>query len=60
MLKRKQVEFAVRVKTRLLHRGSSVAELARDIGRPRSTVSQAIHHGRFPRVRKQVKEALAV
>lgn len=62
MRKRTQYKsaFALRVKSRLWAGGSSIQDLADRIDRPRSTVSQAINQGRFPRVRKQIEEALAL
>lgn len=38
----------------------TVRALAKKIGRPESTVSKAINHGRFPLVRAQIMEALGV
>lgn len=58
MIKRTQDKFALEVKTCLWRRGSSITALARSIKRPRSTVSQAINHGRFPRVRQEIQKAL--
>lgn len=54
--------MAIRVKTLLIHRGQSLAGLGRSLkpSRPRSTVSQAIHTDRFPKVREQIKEALCL
>jgi hypothetical protein len=54
---RNQEKSALEMKIALLHRGWSVADLSRHLSppRPRSTVSQAIHHPRrFPRVRAQI------
>lgn len=50
--------FSRQVLKRLIDQGLSVKALADSIGRPRPTVSTAIHTKRFPRVRKQVVEAL--
>jgi hypothetical protein len=38
----------------------SVTDLAVRIGRPRESVSRAVHHGCYPRILKQVREALDV
>lgn len=48
------------MKTELVRRDLGIAALAREINRPRTTVSQAINHGRFPRVVRQVRKALAI
>jgi IS30 family transposase len=44
----------------LLDRGLSVTALAARIRRPRSTVSRAIHGGRFPAVRDEIARALSL
>jgi IS30 family transposase len=59
MKQRVQEKSALEIKTVLLHQGVSIADLARQISRPRSTVSQAIHQfPRFPKVRAQVERFL--
>jgi hypothetical protein len=60
MQRRLQEKTATDIKIRLIYLGWSVAELGRKLCpvRPRSTVSQAIHHDRFPKVRKQIEEKL--
>jgi len=57
-----QQEFAIRVKVALVERGLSVSALAGMLTppRPRPSVSAAIHHGRFPRIRKQIEKVLSV
>lgn len=59
---KRQTNLAIQVKTLLIHRGQSLAGLGRSLkpSRPRSTVSQAIHTNRFPKVREQIKEALCL
>jgi predicted transcriptional regulator len=59
-VKSKQDNFRIAAKHRLVTIDKTIADLARDIQRPRSTVSQAINHGRFPNVVRKVKEALAI
>jgi len=51
---------AKRIKKRLVELDLTIASLGRKLSpiRPRTTVSQAIHHGRFPLVRKQIEEVL--
>lgn len=56
---RKTQPSTLKIKKRLLERGLSVAELARQIQRPRVTVSRVIHaSAHFPKVREQIHEAL--
>lgn len=52
--------FALQAKQRLLVLGWSVAELARKIRYPRSTVSRAIHQNKFPEVRAKVARKLGI
>lgn len=52
--------FPLEAKTRLLVLGWSVAELARKIRRPRSTVSVAIHQNKFPEVRAKIAKKLGI
>lgn len=52
--------FSLEAKTRLLVLGWSVADLARKIKRPRSSVSVAIHTNKFPEVRTQVAKKLGI
>jgi len=57
MRQKLQVKSAKEIKIELLHKGWSVSDLSRNLTppRPRSTVSQAIHHAhRFPKVRTQI------
>jgi hypothetical protein len=56
----KQAKNATDIKVRLIHLGWSIAKLGRQMNppRPRSTVSQAIHHPRFPKVRQQIEREL--
>jgi len=56
--RRKQSRFAIRVRIALVRRGITVSDLARRIGRPRSSVSMAIHTPRFPRIRRAIRQAL--
>lgn len=53
-------KFALRVRHRLLDLDLNVTELASRIGRPRPTVSKAIHGGRFPRVRQAIARELRI
>lgn len=52
--------FPAVARKRLIDLGWSVKALAVKIGRPRSTVSKAIHTDRFPLVRKQVAQKLKI
>lgn len=52
--------FAIEAQYRLVDLDMSVAELARQIGRPRSTVSRAIHTNKFPKVRRAVARRLGI
>ena len=51
-------KFALRVKRELLTRGTTVAAVARELGRPRSTVSRAIHSDSHPLVRAALSRLL--
>ena len=44
----------------LVHRDLSVTALSKALGLPRSTVSRAIHTGRFPHVRRAIADKLAI
>lgn len=52
--------FAIEAQHRLIDLGLSVAELARQIKRPRSTVSRAIHTNKFPKVRRRIARHLGL
>ncbi len=52
--------FAIAAKHALLDLGWSVADLARRIKRPRSTVSRAIHTNKLPKVRRLVARRLSI
>lgn len=52
--------FAIRAKCRLVELGWTVASLAERMGRPRSTVSRAIHTNNFPNVRKKIARRLGI
>jgi plasmid maintenance system antidote protein VapI len=52
-------EAGLDIKHELLDRGMTVADLARQIRRPRPTVSAAIHNpDRFPLLRAAIEKAL--
>lgn len=55
-----QAKYTLAVKTRLLSKGITITELAEQIGRPRTTVSQAINNLRFPKVRRQISTKLGL
>lgn len=57
---KRQASFneSIRLRKRLIERGLSVSALAARIGRPRATVSKTLHHGRYPRVLKEVRKEL--
>lgn len=48
------------IRKRLVDLELSVTDLAKQIGRPRPTVSTAIRTNKFPHVRQRIKEALGV
>jgi hypothetical protein len=52
--------FTRAVRHRLVDLGLNVTQLARLIGRPRSTVSKAISANKFPKVRRRIARHLGV
>ena len=54
-----QDKFRRRVRLWLINRNKTVTDLALTIQRRRDTVSTAIHHDRFPRVRKLIEEVIS-
>lgn len=54
--------FSYEVKRALLthQRFTTLSEVARSLGYHRNTVSRAVNHGCFPRVRKQVARTLGI
>lgn len=42
----------------MIERHLSFTELAKLVGHPRSTVSKAVNHSRYPRVLRKVEEVL--
>lgn len=49
------------IKRRMLDLGElTVREIARRVGHPEATVSKAINHGKYPRVRAKILETLDV
>jgi IS30 family transposase len=54
----KRLQDKIVIRTAMMRVGVSLTQLAREIGHHPSVVSKAINHGRFPRVRAKVKEAL--
>lgn len=51
-------DFATEVKIALLRRGDTLTHLALRLGYARNTLSLAINKGLFPRVQRQIREAL--
>lgn len=51
-----QARISLRVK--MTKKDITFRQLATQVGHPRSTVSKAVNHGRFPRVLKKIKDAL--
>lgn len=45
---------------KMIERGYTFTALAKCIGHPRSTVSKAVNHGRYPNVVRKVEELLGV
>lgn len=58
--RRHKNKFSSAARHRLLDLDLTVTELARQIGRPRATVSKSIHSDRFPHVRAAVVEKLGL
>jgi len=56
MPSKNQARISLRVK--MAAADLSVKALAAKVGHPRETVSKAINHGRFPRVRAKIVEVL--
>lgn len=52
--------FAVRAKKRLLDQGRTIADVARELGCARESVSRAIHTDGLPRLRERVRAALSI
>lgn len=48
----------IRRRKKMIEHGLNYTALAKLVGHPRSTVSKAVNHGRFPRVLKKIEEAL--
>jgi DNA invertase Pin-like site-specific DNA recombinase len=44
---------------KMIDQGYTFTALAKRVGHPRSTVSKAVNHGRFPNVLRKVEEALS-
>jgi lambda repressor-like predicted transcriptional regulator len=53
-------KFAQSVRHKLVDADCTVKDLAAQIGRPRETVSRAIHSTKFPRVRRLIATALNI
>jgi hypothetical protein len=51
-------EQAKLIKTILLNNDLTIADLGKLISKPRTTTSRAIHQGRFPKVRAQIKKVI--
>ncbi len=60
MQRETQAKSGLVIKKLLLDRHQTVAGLARKLRRPRSSVSQAIHQGRFPRIRELLEKELGL
>jgi len=58
--KRKQADFTLRAKVRLMELGLSVSDLAREFGCNRNTVSLAINRGLFEPTRARIAERLGI
>lgn len=50
--------FSIKARQRLVELNLNITELAAKVKHPRSTVSKAIHSGRFPNVRMKVAKKL--
>ena len=62
MTSRKQAEnnLGRRLRKRMVDLDLSFSALAKTVKRPRETVSRAVHHGKFPRVLREIREVLDV
>jgi hypothetical protein len=60
MLKPDKLKFSAAARHALIDRQWTVQKLAVHIDRPQSTVSRAIHTTKFPLVRQQIINALAL
>lgn len=60
MSARHKNKFAARALHRLLDLNITITELAKQLNRPRSTVSKAIHTTKFPLVRKRLAKKLEI
>ncbi len=56
----RQAEFALRVKVALLKSETSLAELARDLGLSRNTVSLAVNRGLYKPTRERIAAHLSI
>lgn len=56
MVPRNQAQ--IRRRKKMIERGLNFTALAEQVGHPRSTVSKAVNHGRYPRVLKKIEEVL--
>jgi plasmid maintenance system antidote protein VapI len=52
--------FKARARHALVNADLTVTTLAERLGRPRETVSRAIHGAAFPRVRREIAQALQI
>lgn len=55
-----QAKFQIKVKTLLLKKRMTITQLSKQIGRNRSNVSEAINHGKYPRVVRSIRKELDV
>lgn len=53
-------DFTMRAKVAILHRGTSISEIAKAIGRSRVVTSQAINHGLHEPTRRLVAKHLNI
>lgn len=60
MPKKAQAKFSKRVKVALIFTDTTVTALAKKLGRPRSTVSRAIHGAPFPDVLGEIAQELNI
>lgn len=58
--KSRQDEFALSVKTALLHKNQTISDLARDLGLNRNTVSLAINRGLYAPTRDAIAKHLGI
>lgn len=58
MSRSKKKQARILLRTKLAARDVRISDLAERLGHDISVISKAVNHGRFPRVRRKIEEAL--